>query len=90
MTFQIAQWIPFLRTHPGRDGSPGIRGVNHRAAIEALKDAGFWILREGVHVVMTDGRRVLTIPCNDPVHSLTMEGIVRDAGLKTEQFRRLL
>jgi len=64
--------------------------VNYRAAVEAFEDAGFWILREGVHVVMTDGRRILTIPCNDPVHAITMEGIVRDAGLTTEQFRQLL
>lgn len=46
-----------------------------------VTECGFWILREGVHVVMTNGKRILTIPYNDPVHGITMEGIVRDAGL---------
>ena len=32
-------------------------------------------------MVMTNGKRILTIPCNDPVHGITMEGIVSDAGL---------
>lgn len=35
-------------------------------------------------------REYLTIPRNDPVNAYTMAGIVRDAGLSIEQFRRLL
>lgn len=69
---------------------PEIRGIDHRTAVGAFEDAGFWILREGVHVVMTDGTRILTIPCEDPVNGFTMAGIVRDAGLTAEEFRQLL
>ena len=90
MAFHLSQWIPFLRPQSIQKADSGIRGINHRAAVGALEDAGFWVLREGVHVVMTNGTRILTIPCNDPVHAITMEGIVRDAGLTKEQFRQLL
>lgn len=90
MAFQVSQWIPFFRPRPIQKAAPGIRGINYRAAVEALEEAGFWVLREGVHVVMTNGTRILTIPRHDPVHAITMEGIVRDAGLTMEQFRQLL
>jgi hypothetical protein len=39
---------------------------------------------------MTDGIRILTIPRHNPVNAYTMGGIVGDAGLSDEQFRRLL
>ena len=39
---------------------------------------------------MTDGSRILTIPRHNPIHAFTMGGIVRDAGLTPEDFRRLL
>jgi hypothetical protein len=39
---------------------------------------------------MTDGRRILTIPCQDPINAVTMEGIVLDSGMSVEQFRNLL
>jgi hypothetical protein len=90
MAFPAAQWLPFFRSRTMRNETPVIRGIEYRAAVAALEDAGFWILREGVHVVMTNGTRILTIPCNDPVHAITLEGIVRDAGLTAEQFRQLL
>jgi hypothetical protein len=69
---------------------PEIRGVDHEQAVSAFESAGFWVLREGVHVVMTNGMRILTIPRQNPVHGVTMDGIVRDAGLSTEEFRQLL
>jgi hypothetical protein len=40
--------------------------------------------------VMTDGVRILTIPRHDPVNAYTMGGIVRDAGLSIQEFRKLL
>lgn len=50
-------------------------GINHRAAVKALEK---------------DGSRILTIPRHDPVNAFTMGGIVQDAGLTVEEFRRLL
>jgi predicted RNA binding protein YcfA (HicA-like mRNA interferase family) len=64
--------------------------VAHLRAVRALEKAGFRITREGKHVVMTDGNRILTIPRHNPVNAFTMAGIVRDAGLTIEQFKRLL
>lgn len=59
--------------------------------MRALKRAGFSVAREGAkHVVMTDGRRILTIPRNNPVNAYTMAGIVLDAGLEIEAFKKLL
>lgn len=65
-------------------------GINHQAAIRALEKAGFRILRQGKHTVMTDGVRILTIPRHNPINALTMGGIVRDAGLTIDKFRELL
>ena len=69
---------------------PKIPGVNHLDAVRALEKAGFRIIRQGKHVVMTDGTRILTIPRHNPVNAFTMGGIVRDAGLTAEEFKKLL
>ena len=69
---------------------PRIAGVNHRDAVRALEKAGFRVVRESKHVVMTDGTRIITIPRHNPVNAFTMGGIVRDAGLSEPEFRRLL
>ena len=69
---------------------PKIPGVNHLDAVRALEKAGFWIVRQGKHIVMTDGQRILTIPRHNPVNAFTMGGIARDAGFTVEQFRDLL
>ena len=69
---------------------PRIPGVNHLRAVRALQKVGFQVVRQGKHIVMSDGVRFLTIPRNNPVNAYTMGGIVRDAGLTEEQFRDLL
>jgi len=69
---------------------PKLPGIHHQDAVRALQKAGFRLVRQGKHVVMTDGVRILTIPRHDPVNAYTMGGIVRDAGLSIKEFRRLL
>jgi predicted RNA binding protein YcfA (HicA-like mRNA interferase family) len=69
---------------------PKVPGVNHLDAVRALEKAGFGVVRQGKHIVMTDGVRILTIPRHKPVNAYTMGGIVRDAGLTVEEFRKLL
>jgi predicted RNA binding protein YcfA (HicA-like mRNA interferase family) len=69
---------------------PKIAGVNHLDAVKALGNAGFRVIRQGKHVVMSDGVRIVTIPRHNPVNAFTMGGIVRDAGLTVEEFRKLL
>ncbi len=69
---------------------PKLPGVNHLDAVRALGKAGFWILRQGKHIVMTDGIHKVTIPRQNPVNAYTMGGILRDAGLTINKFRKLL
>jgi predicted RNA binding protein YcfA (HicA-like mRNA interferase family) len=67
-----------------------IPGIPHLKAVRALEKAGFRIVRQSKHIVMSDGIRILTIPRHDPVNAFTLGGIVRDAGLTEEEFRKLL
>jgi hypothetical protein len=67
-----------------------IPGVAHLHAVRALQKVGLNIVRQGKHIVMTDGTRILTIPRHNPVDAFTMGGIARDAGLTVEQFKKLL
>jgi predicted RNA binding protein YcfA (HicA-like mRNA interferase family) len=69
---------------------PELPGVPHLQAVRALQKVGFRVVREGKHVVMSDGRRILTIPRANPVNAYTMGGIARDAGLTVEEFKALL
>ena len=65
-------------------------GVNHKQAVKAFEKAGFWISRQGKHITMTNGERIITIPRANPINSYTMAGIVKDAGLSIEEFKKLL
>lgn len=67
-----------------------IPGIPHRQAVRALEKAGFRIIRESKHIVMSDGIRILTIPRHDPVNAFTMGTIAKAAGLSEEEFRKLL
>lgn len=52
-------------------------GIAHLRAVKALEKAGFRIVRQGKHIVMTNGLKAVTIPRPDPVDAFTMGGIVR-------------
>jgi len=67
-----------------------LAGVPHLQAVKALEKAGFRIVRQGKHIVMSDGVRIVTIPRSNPINAFTMGGIIRDAGLAIDQFRELL
>lgn len=41
---------------------PKIPGINHLQAVRALEKAGFRIVRQGKHIVMSDGARILHDP----------------------------
>ena len=69
---------------------PKLPGINHLRAIKAFEKAGFKITRQGKHITMTDGDRIITLPRANPVNAYTMAGIVKDAGLTIEEFKKLL
>ena len=66
---------------------PRIPGINHQ---DAVQKSGLWVVRQGKHIVMSNGVRIITIPRHNPVNAFTMGGIVRDAGLSEDEFRALL
>ena len=59
---------------------PFLPGVSSQRAIKALMKAGFRIIREGK----------LTIPRAHPINAYTMGGIIKDAGLSIQEFKKLL
>jgi len=69
---------------------PKLPGIAHLNAVRAFEKAGFTVVRQGKHIVMSDGRRILTIPRHNPVNAYTMGGLVQDAGLSLEEFKKLL
>ncbi len=69
---------------------PKLPGINHLNAVKAFEKAGFRIIRQGKHVVMSDSIHFITIPRHNPVNAITMAGIVRDAGLTIEEFKKKL
>jgi len=69
---------------------PKLPGINHQRAVNVFKKSGYWVEREGKHITMTDGKRIITIPRANPVDAYTMAGIINDAGLSIEEFKKLL
>jgi predicted RNA binding protein YcfA (HicA-like mRNA interferase family) len=69
---------------------PKLPGINHLKAVKALEKAGFYVARESKHIVMTNGTRIITIPRHNPVNAFTMRGIIKDAGLTIEEFKKLI
>jgi hypothetical protein len=69
---------------------PKLAGINHLDAVRGFEKVGFRMIRQGKHIVMSDGVRILTIPRHNPVNAFTMGTLVRNAGLDNEQFRKLV
>ena len=69
---------------------PKLAGVNHQRAVNAFEKCGFWVVRKRKHITMTNGERILTIPRANPVDAFTMGGIIRDAGLTVDEFKKLV
>jgi predicted RNA binding protein YcfA (HicA-like mRNA interferase family) len=69
---------------------PKLPGINHLHAVRALEKAGFKIVRQSGHIVLSNGSRFVIVPRNNPINAFTMGGIVKDAGFMVEEFRRFL
>lgn len=39
---------------------------------------------------MTNGARIITIPRHNPINAFTMGGIIQDAGMTVDEFKKLL
>ena len=69
---------------------PKLPGVRHQDAIRTFEKLGYRILRQGGHIVMSNGETRLIIPRANPIDPYTMGSIARDAGLTPDEFRRFL
>jgi predicted RNA binding protein YcfA (HicA-like mRNA interferase family) len=69
---------------------PKLPGINHQRAIKAFEKSGFWVLRQGKHITMTDSKRIIVIPRANPIDAYTMAGIIHDSGLTIIEFKALL
>ncbi len=69
---------------------PKLPGINHQRAVRVFQKKGFWIEREGKHIAMTDGKYIITIPRGNPVDAFTMAGIIKDACMSIDEFKKLL
>lgn len=58
--------------------------------VKAFEKRGFRVLREGKHIALTDGTRIVMIPRANPINAFTMGGIIQDAGMTVEDFKELL
>jgi predicted RNA binding protein YcfA (HicA-like mRNA interferase family) len=65
--------------------------VSSERAIRAFKKVGFFISKiGGKHIGMSDGKRKIIIPRHKRLNPYTLKGIIRDAGLTDEEFKKLL
>jgi len=69
---------------------PKLPGINAQDAVRVFEKLGFRVIRQGKHIVLSDGLIRLTIPRANPINAYTMGAIARDAGLSPDEFRRLL
>ncbi|HSF08231.1 MAG TPA: type II toxin-antitoxin system HicA family toxin [Nitrospirales bacterium] len=64
--------------------------VSHERVVRALKRAGFYLLREGKHISMTDDKHIVIIPRQHVIKPGTLKQILDGAEISSEQFRELL
>ena len=69
---------------------PKLPGLGQRDAERASEKAGFSVIREGKHVIMSNGLRTVQIPRHTSINAYTMGHIARVAGFTPEEFRGLL
>jgi predicted RNA binding protein YcfA (HicA-like mRNA interferase family) len=69
---------------------PKLPGISQADAVRVFTKRGYTIVRQGGHIVMSNGTGRLVIPRHNSINPFTMAKIARDAGLTPEQFRELL
>ena len=66
--------------------------VSSQRAVKVFMKVGFWISKTNgkKHIGMTDGIRKITIPRHKRLNPYTLKGIIRDAELTDEEFKKFL
>lgn len=64
--------------------------LSSERVVGALSRAGFKVIRQGKHIGMSNGMCHLTIPRHKRINPYTLRGIIKDAGLTDEEFKKLV
>ena len=64
--------------------------VSHERIVRALKRRGFYILREGRHISMSDDKHLVIIPRHHTLKPGTLRQILEAAEISPEEFKDLL
>ncbi|MGH7254273.1 MAG: type II toxin-antitoxin system HicA family toxin [Nitrospirales bacterium] len=64
--------------------------VSHDRVVRALKRAGFYILREGNHISLTDDKHLVIVPRHHVIKPGTLKQILEAADISTDRFKELL
>lgn len=64
--------------------------VSHERVVRALKRVGFYVLREGKHISMTDDKHIAIIPRQHTIKPGTLKQILEAAEISADQFKDLL
>ena len=69
---------------------PFLPGVSSSTAVRVLGKLGFIVIRQGKHIILSDGFVRLVVPRNNPINAYTMGGIARQAGVTPNEFKALI
>jgi predicted RNA binding protein YcfA (HicA-like mRNA interferase family) len=70
---------------------PNLPGISGKRAIKALQRLGFVFLRQkGSHAILRRGERGCVVPMHRQVNSWTMTGVLKQAGISSEEFLKAL
>lgn len=64
--------------------------VSHERVVRALKCAGFYVVREGNHISMTDDKHIVIVPRHHVIKPGTLKQILDAAEISIELFKQLL
>ena len=64
--------------------------LSSERVVSALCKAGFRVIRQGKHIGMSNGICHLTIPRHKRINPYTLKGIIKDAGISDEKFKKFL
>lgn len=69
---------------------PRLPGISQKQAERALRKAGFEVIRQGKHITLSDGVRIVQLPRHSSINAFTMGKIAKDAGFTPDEFKKLL
>ena len=69
---------------------PRLPGIGQKDAVRVLEKRGFWVVRQGKHVTLSNGATMVQVPRHTVINAYTMGHIARVAGLTPDEFRALL